>query len=350
MASISLTCLVHEAIVASCFMETGNADSAVYHFWKALAYPEVNQSVHALKHEYKRRLASIYTMYGEPDSALYYYRQAYQWLELHGYLRSAFLAAWELGGFYAKPGQHSESEKHWLEAAKLVEEMIRKSSFYRYDSLKYTVSYGTELFFPFSKKFVQEYIYRYATWVYRDLHQFYQDKDDLRPAMYYLQAYTAAKDTLDRLTRNREAVEIQTRFETKRKDAEILALGQANELKEIKMMKLNYFILGLVLLALIITLFAIILHRHSKLRSSREYLLLQQRLLRSQMNPHFIFNSLASVQNFIVKQDDTKASIYLSRFSELVRSILNSSVEEQITLEQEINTIENYLGSKPEKI
>jgi hypothetical protein len=62
----------------------------------------------------------------------------------------------------------------------------------------------------------------------------------------------------------------------------------------------------------------------------QEKILLEQRLLRSQMNPHFIFNSLASVQNFIVKQDDTKASIYLSRFSELVRSILNSSVEEQI--------------------
>ena len=43
------------------------------------------------------------------------------------------------------------------------------------------------------------------------------------------------------------------------------------------------------------------------------------------------------------KQDDTKASIYLSRFSELVRSILNNSIEEQITLEEELNTIENYL-------
>jgi hypothetical protein len=32
--------LVHEAIVASCFMETGNVDSAVYYFWKALAYPD----------------------------------------------------------------------------------------------------------------------------------------------------------------------------------------------------------------------------------------------------------------------------------------------------------------------
>jgi LytS/YehU family sensor histidine kinase len=44
-----------------------------------------------------------------------------------------------------------------------------------------------------------------------------------------------------------------------------------------------------------------------------------------------------------VKQDDTKASIYLSRFSELVRSILHNSMLEQITLEEELKTIENYL-------
>ena len=83
--------------------------------------------------------------------------------------------------------------------------------------------------------------------------------------------------------------------------------------------------------------------RSKRFKAEHEKTQLRQRLLRSQMNPHFIFNSLASVQNFIVKQDDTKASIYLSRFSELVRSILNNSLEEQITLEQELSTIENYL-------
>jgi tetratricopeptide (TPR) repeat protein len=335
--------LVHEAVVASCFYETGSVDSAVYTYWKALAYPEVNQSIHALKHEYKRRLASIYTATGEPDSAFFYYNNAYEWLKENGYLRSAFVAAWELGVFHAKYGRMPEAEQSWLQAAALVEEMIGKRSFYRYDSLKYTVSYGTELFFPFSKKMVKETTYRYATLVYRDLYRHYQEKEDLRPAMRYLMAYTAAKDSLDKLTRNREAVEIQTRFETKRKDAEILVLGQANELKEFRLYQFTWFISGLAGLMVVIVLIAFMLHQHNKIKSSRKYLLLQQRLLRSQMNPHFIFNSLASVQNFIVKQDDTKASIYLSRFSELVRSILNNSIEEQITLEQEISTIENYL-------
>ncbi|MBW6459103.1 MAG: histidine kinase [Bacteroidales bacterium] len=336
--------LVHEAVVAACYYETGNVDSAVYQYWKAFAYPEVNQSVLALKHEYMRRLASIYTVHGDPDSALYYYRQAYQWLEPHGFLYSALMAAWELGEFYAKRGKRLEAEKSWLEAAKLVEEMIGKSSFYRYDSLKYMVSHGTELFQPYTKKYVKETTYRFATRVYWDLHRYYLEKDDLRPAMHYLQAYTAAKDTLDRLTRNREAVEIQTRFETTRKDAEILVLNQANELKELRLMRFTWFIGGLSGLAILIVFIAVMLHRQNQLKNSRQTLLLQQRLFRTQMNPHFLFNSLASIQNFIIKEKPSLASDYLGRFSKLVRQILNSSAVEYVPLEEEISSIENYLA------
>jgi tetratricopeptide (TPR) repeat protein/anti-sigma regulatory factor (Ser/Thr protein kinase) len=336
--------LVHEAVVAACYYETGKVDSAVYQLQKALAYPEVNRSVIALKHEYKRRLASIYSIHGEPDSALFYYRLAFQWLEPHGFLFSAFMAAWELGGFYSKRGQQHEAEKSWIEAAKLVEEMIGKSSFYRYDSLKYVVSHGTELFQPYTKKYVKETNYRYATRIYRDLHRYYLEKDDLRPAMHYLQAYTAAKDTLDRLTRNREAVEIQTRFETTRKDAEILALNQANKLKEFRLMQFTWFIGGLAGLAILIVFMAVILHRQNQLKNSRQTLLLQQRLLRSQMNPHFLFNSLASIQNFIIKEKPSLASDYLGRFSKLMRQILNSTAVEYVPLEEEISSIENYLA------
>ncbi|MFO7614278.1 MAG: histidine kinase, partial [Bacteroidales bacterium] len=336
--------LVHEAVVAACYYETGNVDSAVYQYWKAFAYPEVNQSVHALKHEYKRRLASIYSIHGEPDSALFYYRLAFQWLEPQGFLFSAFMAAWELGGFYSKRGQKHEAEKSWIDAAKLVEEMIGKSSFYRYDSLKYVVTHGTELFQPYTKKYVKETTYGFATRVYRDLHRYYLEKDELRPAIHYLQAYTAAKDTLDRLTRNREAVEIQTRFETTRKDAEILVLNQANELKELRLMQFAWFIGGLAGLVLLIIFIAVMLHRQNQLKNSRQTLLLQQRLLRTQMNPHFLFNSLASIQNFIIKEKPSLASDYLGRFSKLVRQILNSSAEEYVPLEEEISSIENYLA------
>jgi LytS/YehU family sensor histidine kinase len=61
------------------------------------------------------------------------------------------------------------------------------------------------------------------------------------------------------------------------------------------------------------------------------------------MNPHFLFNSLASIQNYIINENTDQASIYLSRFSQLVRNILDNSVEEYVPLEKEIETIQNYL-------
>jgi LytS/YehU family sensor histidine kinase len=61
------------------------------------------------------------------------------------------------------------------------------------------------------------------------------------------------------------------------------------------------------------------------------------------MNPHFIFNSLASIQNFIINQKANEASIYLSKFSQLVRNILDSSVDETVPIQKEIETIRNYL-------
>jgi LytS/YehU family sensor histidine kinase len=62
------------------------------------------------------------------------------------------------------------------------------------------------------------------------------------------------------------------------------------------------------------------------------------------MNPHFLYNSLASIQKFIITEDPDNASVYLSKFSNLVRNILESSIEEYVTLEKELNTVENYLA------
>jgi sensor histidine kinase YesM len=60
------------------------------------------------------------------------------------------------------------------------------------------------------------------------------------------------------------------------------------------------------------------------------------------MNPHFIFNSLSSIQSFIFENDPVEAGSYLSRFAELIRSILYNSREEFITVEEETKTLKNY--------
>lgn len=70
--------------------------------------------------------------------------------------------------------------------------------------------------------------------------------------------------------------------------------------------------------------------------------LLALKSLRSQMNPHFIFNALNSVNSFIASNDERTANKYLSDFSQLMRSVLENSDEDFIPLNQEIELLELY--------
>ena len=66
-------------------------------------------------------------------------------------------------------------------------------------------------------------------------------------------------------------------------------------------------------------------------------------MLRVQMNPHFIFNAISCIQEYIVLKNPLEASSYLADFARLMRSILNNSTREYITLAEEVETLEHYL-------
>lgn len=66
--------------------------------------------------------------------------------------------------------------------------------------------------------------------------------------------------------------------------------------------------------------------------------------LRSQMNPHFIFNSLNSIKRFVIENNQNQALFYLNKFSKLVRKILSSSIEQNISLAEEIEIAMLYLN------
>jgi LytS/YehU family sensor histidine kinase len=100
-------------------------------------------------------------------------------------------------------------------------------------------------------------------------------------------------------------------------------------------------LLGIFIIGLIYTL---------RVRQIKEKAILKTRAaenkmaaLRAQMNPHFAFNSLQSINGFIAKNDMLGAFEYVSQFSDLMRMILENSRQNRISLEQEINLLELYL-------
>lgn len=70
---------------------------------------------------------------------------------------------------------------------------------------------------------------------------------------------------------------------------------------------------------------------------------LESKILRAQMNPHFIFNSLSSIQHFIIKDENESARNYLTKFSKLLRHVLESTIENTVTIKEEIGLLNNYL-------
>src|SRR5690606_27179232 len=70
---------------------------------------------------------------------------------------------------------------------------------------------------------------------------------------------------------------------------------------------------------------------------------LENKMLRAQINPHFIFNSLSSIQHFITSDDRAAALKYLTKFSHLLRQVLESSISGNVLLREEVKLLRMYL-------
>jgi len=106
---------------------------------------------------------------------------------------------------------------------------------------------------------------------------------------------------------------------------------------------LSWWFILLIISVITVLLFFFIKQREFDLKQKHRNIELQQRLFRLQMNPHFIFNSLLAIQNFIYKHNRKEAGDYLSDFARLFRLILNNSKSEFILVEKEIETLNLYL-------
>jgi ligand-binding sensor domain-containing protein/two-component sensor histidine kinase len=75
----------------------------------------------------------------------------------------------------------------------------------------------------------------------------------------------------------------------------------------------------------------------------REKIELELKALRAQMNPHFLFNALTSIEKFILDNQSEKAASFLTDFAKLIRAILENSREEKVSLEKELDVLERYI-------
>lgn len=97
---------------------------------------------------------------------------------------------------------------------------------------------------------------------------------------------------------------------------------------------------------LILGLFLYQKNKNSKLQLIQEKLILEQKVLRSQMNPHFIFNTLTSIQKNLLVDGLLKSSTSLSRFAKFIRQNFEFTNKNFITLEEDLDALKNYIETQ----
>ena len=190
----------------------------------------------------------------------------------------------------------------------------------------------------------------------KSLSDVYADQGDYNSALVNYQKYVALVDTLYNIKQKEIELSSQVQQDVLRKqntintlekdlqldNSKILLLQQEGDLQEASLARQRLLIYGLMSIIGIILVSAIVLYRNVQQKKTANQLL-ALKSLRSQMNPHFIFNALNSVNSFISMSDTRKANKYLSDFSKLMRTVMENSQQDFVPLAEEIATLELYL-------
>jgi tetratricopeptide (TPR) repeat protein len=175
----------------------------------------------------------------------------------------------------------------------------------------------------------------------------FEQLGNYKEALKYHQLYTQIQDTLNVLKQLNEIEKINFEHETQEREQKIDWLQKESVLQTKLIVRKDIqkrLILGFSILALILAGISFWLYIKRKDSDfANQKVQLELKILKAQLNPHFVFNVLASIQGLIVSFDTNTASSYLVKFSQLMRFILDSSRKAKISLEKELSFLELYL-------
>ncbi len=188
----------------------------------------------------------------------------------------------------------------------------------------------------------------------------------------YLSLYKKSIDSIVALSAKDNYDELLVQYETEKKQSKITSLEQENILKASLTQNQQRFIIGLVAGVVILLGAGWLMYRNFRKRRKLEDQLhtqqeqfkhqlqsqkedrmmaefnkqlaeVQLTALSAQMNPHFIFNCMNSIQKYVLKNEKTKALEFLQNFSDLMRSVLDNSAKTRVGLDEEIVMLEKYI-------
>lgn len=183
-----------------------------------------------------------------------------------------------------------------------------------------------------------------------NLYRYHLKKGQYKEALSSFHDYTAARDSLFNQNSRKEMAILRTEYETDKKENEIKLLTQEKAIQTFEAERHKNLFLYTLLVAVSLLLAGYLAYTRFRLKQrniknelEKMNLEIEQRLLRSQMSPHFIFNSLNSINSFIAANDSLTAQAFLTKFAELIRLILENSRKTLTSLSDELRTLQLYL-------
>jgi tetratricopeptide (TPR) repeat protein len=184
----------------------------------------------------------------------------------------------------------------------------------------------------------------YAMFAAHHLANLYAAKGDYKKAYEYRTEKANLSDSLVNDKNLRKSMQVEMNFEYERKE---LALKSEAEKRELLLNEENKRqqtrMVSIIAILILLLFIAILLIRQIRHRNEQREIQLEHKLLRTQMNPHFIFNCLHAIQNFVLNNNSREAAKYLSAIAKITRSVLENSRTEVIPLQNEIALLENYM-------
>lgn len=293
-----------------CFQELSdyskNQDTAI--MYSKISYDFLIKSIDpktsylaAYRHSYS------FMRFKELDSAEKYLKQALN-IAYKNSIQNTYKAEYSLGVLYFKKEKHKKALNHFVNA------------FDRVDDL-------------YNKYLLTEYIYKSHIKL-----------KNYKEALDYHLKHTSLKDSIFNEKKHKQIAELETKYETEKKDREIESLASTNAIQQLEIKQKNTYLFGTIGLLFLLGLAGFLLFRQNKIRQEQKTSKLEQKLLRTQMNPHFMSNALASIQMYMYKNNPKDAARYLGKYGKLTRQILEASRKDYISLEDELNILENYLA------
>ena len=176
-----------------------------------------------------------------------------------------------------------------------------------------------------------------------NLYQAYKSLGNTPKSLNSLEQYSKVKDSLSKLNYEQKVAEISASYESLKKQNRIDHLEQENVIQKKQLREQLFLIIAVILIALLVSVLIYMRFKNLSIKEALEKSQIKRQLLLLQLNPHFIFNALQSVQRFIYLKDQEQSMQYLSSFSKLIRLTLENSDRDLIPLDEEIEILDNYL-------